>query len=158
MVNKKFKVNSRDKQSKTTGVRHSDDDVKKAVVDRIFKIEQLNNIPERYVANHSNCSRSSIGRMCKCKFDGQSPIPDWTTIHNYSACIIGKSEFIPGFPEVLCHVLNLIVDDSADIDCTVDNDCHIDIEIRFHTSKKLVKDPTEKEGDKEIGRKRNNKK
>ena len=112
---KKFKVKSRDKQSKTTGVRHSDDDVKKAVVDRIFKIEQLNNIPERYVANHSNCSRSSIGRMCKCKFDGQSPIPDWTTIHNYSACIIGKSEFIPGFPEVLCHVLNLIVDDSADI-------------------------------------------
>ena len=82
----KFKVKSRDKQSKTTGVRHSDDDVKKAVVDRIFKIEQLNNIPERYVANHSNCSRSSIGRMCKCKFDGQSPIPDWTTIHNYSAC------------------------------------------------------------------------
>jgi hypothetical protein len=71
---KKFKVKSRDKQSKTTGVRHSDDDVKKAVVDRIFKIEQLNNIPERYVANHSNCSRSSIGRMCKCKFDGQSPI------------------------------------------------------------------------------------
>lgn len=57
---KKFKVKSRDKQSKTTGVRHSDDDVKKAVVDRIFKIEQLNNIPERYVANHSNCSRSSI--------------------------------------------------------------------------------------------------
>lgn len=46
---KKFKVKSRDKQSKTTGVRHSDDDVKKAVVDRIFKIEQLNNIPERYV-------------------------------------------------------------------------------------------------------------
>ena len=41
----KFKVKSRDKQSKTTGVRHSDDDVKKAVVDRIFKIEQLNNIP-----------------------------------------------------------------------------------------------------------------
>ena len=145
----KFKVKSRDKQSKTTGVRHSDDDVKKAVVDRIFKIEQLNNIPERYVANHSNCSRSSIGRMCKCKFDGQSPIPDWTTIHNYSACIIGKSEFIPGFPEVLCHVLNLIVVDSADIDCTVDNDCHIDIEIRFHTSKKLVKDPMEKEGDRE---------
>ena len=36
----KFKVKSRDKQSKTTGVRHSDDDVKKAVVDRIFKIEQ----------------------------------------------------------------------------------------------------------------------
>ena len=72
-----------------------------------------------------------------------------TTIHNYSACIIGKSEFIPGFPEVLCHVLNLIVDDSADIDCTVDNDCHIDIEIRFHTSKKLVKDPMEKEGDRE---------
>ena len=102
---KKFKVKSRDKQSKTTGVRHSDDDVKKAVVDRIFKIEQLNNIPERYVANHSNCSRSSIGRMCKCKFDGQSPIPDWTTIHNYSACIIGKSEFIPGFPEVLCCLL-----------------------------------------------------
>ena len=83
--------------------------------------------------------------MCKCKFDGQSPIPDWTTIHNYSACIIGKSEFIPGFPEVLCHVLNLIVDDSADIDCTVD----IDIEIRFHTSKKLVKDPMKKEGDRE---------
>ena len=105
---KKFKVKSRDKQSKTTGVRHSDDDVKKAVVDRIFKIEQLNNIPERYVANHSNCSRSSIGRMCKCKFDGQSPIPDWTTIHNYSACIIGKSEFIPGFPEVLCHVLTYL--------------------------------------------------
>ena len=101
---------------------------------------------------------SSIGRICKCKFDGQSPIPDWTTIHNYSACIIGESEFIPGFPEVLCQILNLIVDDSADIDCTVDNDCHIDIEIRFHTSKKLVKDPTEKEGDKEIGRKRNNKK
>ena len=69
MESKKFKVKSRDKQSKTTGVRHSDDDVKKAVVDRIFKIEQLNNIPERYVANHSNCSRSSIGRMCKCKFD-----------------------------------------------------------------------------------------
>lgn len=45
---KKFKVKSRDKQSKTTGVRHSDDDVKKAVVDRIFKTEQLNNIPERY--------------------------------------------------------------------------------------------------------------
>ena len=43
---KKFKVKSRDKQSKTTGVRHSDDDVKKAVVDRIFKIEQLNNIPK----------------------------------------------------------------------------------------------------------------
>ena len=60
---KKFKVKSRDKQSKTTGVRHSDDDVKKAVVDRIFKIEQLNNIPERYVANHSNCSRSSIGQL-----------------------------------------------------------------------------------------------
>ena len=60
---KKFKVKSRDKQSKTTGVRHSDDDVKKAVVDRIFKIEQLNNIPERYVANHSNCSRSSIVRV-----------------------------------------------------------------------------------------------
>ena len=68
---KKFKVKSRDKQSKTTGVRHSDDDVKKAVVDRIFKIEQLNNIPERYVANHSNCSRSSIGRMCKCNSDRQ---------------------------------------------------------------------------------------
>ena len=60
---KKFKVKSRDKQSKTTGVRHSDDDVKKAVVDRIFKIEQLNNIPEGYVANNSNCSRSSIGRI-----------------------------------------------------------------------------------------------
>ena len=102
-----------------------------------------------------NCSRSSIGRMCKCKFDGQSPIPDWTTIHNYSACIIGKSEFIPGFPEVLCHVLNLIVDDSADIDCTVDNDCHIDIEIRFHISKKLVRILWKR---KEIGRKRNNKK
>ena len=38
---KKFKVKSRDKQSKTTGVRHSDDDVKKAVVDRIFKIEPV---------------------------------------------------------------------------------------------------------------------
>ena len=102
-----------------------------------------------------NCSRSSIGRMCKCKFDGQSPIPDWTTIHNYSACIIGKSEFIPGFPEVLCHVLNLIVDDSADIDCTVDNDCHIDIEIRFHTSKNWLRILWKR---KEIGRKRNNKK
>ena len=64
----KFKVKSRDKQSKTTGVRHSDDDVKKAVVDRIFKIEQLNNIPERYVAKLSFCWRSSIGRLCICNF------------------------------------------------------------------------------------------
>ena len=154
MVDKKIKVKSRNKQSKAIGVRHSEDDVKKAVVDCIFKIEQLNNIPEGYVANNSNCSRSSIGRI----FNGQSPIPDWTTIHNYSACIIGRSEFIPGFPEVLCQILNLIVDDSADINCTVDDDCHIDIEIRFHTSKKLVKDPTEEEGDKKIGTKRNNKK
>ena len=108
--NKKFKVKSRDKQSKTTGVRHSDDDVKKAVVDRIFKIEQLNNIPERYVANHSNCSRSSIGRMCKCKFDGQSPIPDWTTIHNYSACIIGKQGRNSGETEPSWfHLLSLFI-------------------------------------------------
>ena len=39
--NKKFKVISRDIQSKTTGVRHSDDDVKKAVVDRIIKKERI---------------------------------------------------------------------------------------------------------------------
>ena len=55
MVNKKFKVKSRDKQSKTTGVRHSDDDVKKAVVDRIgqlfiiillVSLESLNLFPD----------------------------------------------------------------------------------------------------------------
>ena len=45
MVDKKIKVKSRNKQSKAIGVRHSEDDVKKAVVDCIFKIEQLNNIP-----------------------------------------------------------------------------------------------------------------
>lgn len=29
-----------------TGVRHSDDDVKKKVIDCVFKLGQLNNIPE----------------------------------------------------------------------------------------------------------------
>ena len=60
MVDKKIKVKSRNKQSKAIGVRHSEDDVKKAVVDCIFKIEQLNNIPEGYVANNSNCSPHSL--------------------------------------------------------------------------------------------------
>lgn len=82
-VEREVVFNSENGQKEMTGVRHSDDDVKKKVIDCVFKLGQLNNIPEKYVEKNSDCSRSSVGRVYRCNFDGRSPIPNWTTIFNF---------------------------------------------------------------------------
>ena len=76
-VEREVVFNSENGQKEMTGVRHSDDDVKKKVIDCVFKLGQLNNIPEKYVEKNSDCSRSSVGRVYRCNFDGRSPIPNW---------------------------------------------------------------------------------
>ena len=60
-VEREVVFNSENGQKEMTGVRHSDDDVKKKVIDCVFKLGQLNNIPEKYVEKNSDCSRSSWG-------------------------------------------------------------------------------------------------
>ena len=60
-VEREVVFNSENGQKEMTGVRHSDDDVKKKVIDCVFKLGQLNNIPEKYVEKNSDCSRSSVG-------------------------------------------------------------------------------------------------
>nr|WP_306443905.1 hypothetical protein [Odoribacter splanchnicus] len=57
-VEREVVFNSENGQKEMTGVRHSDDDVKKKVIDCVFKLGQLNNIPEKYVEKNSDCSRS----------------------------------------------------------------------------------------------------
>ena len=59
-VEREVVFNSENGQKEMTGVRHSDDDVKKKVIDCVFKLGQLNNIPEKYVEKNSDCSRSSV--------------------------------------------------------------------------------------------------
>ena len=75
-VEREVVFNRENGQKEMTGVRHSDDDVKKKVIDCVFKLGQLNNIPEKYVEKNSDCSRSSVGRVYRCNFDGRSPIPN----------------------------------------------------------------------------------
>ena len=58
-VEREVILNSEKGKKETTGVRHSDDDVKKKVIDTAFKLGQLNNISEKYVEDNSDCSRSS---------------------------------------------------------------------------------------------------
>lgn len=137
-VERKVILNSENGQKEMIGVRHSDDDVKKKVVDCVFKLAQLNNISEKYVEKNSDCSRSSVGRMCRCNFDGRSPIPDWTTIFNYFACVVGRATVVVNLPEVLCWVLNLILGDSVDVGYTIDDKHHIRIDIQFHDEKILL--------------------
>ena len=50
-VEREVVFNSENGQKEMTGVRHSDDDVKKKVIDCVFKLRQLNIIPEKYVAD-----------------------------------------------------------------------------------------------------------
>ena len=69
-VEREVVFNSENGQKEMTGVRHSDDDVKKKVIDCVFKLGQLNNIPEKYVEKNSDCSRSSVGRVYRCNFSG----------------------------------------------------------------------------------------
>ncbi len=52
-VEREVVFNSENGQKEMTGVRHSDDDVKKKVIDCVFKLGQLNNIPEKYVEKNS---------------------------------------------------------------------------------------------------------
>ena len=59
-VEREVVFNSENGQKEMTGVRHSDDDVKKKVIDCVFKLGQLNNIPEKYVEKNSDCSRSCV--------------------------------------------------------------------------------------------------
>ena len=44
-VEREVVFNSENGQKEMTGVRHSDDDFKKKVIDCFFKLGQLNNIP-----------------------------------------------------------------------------------------------------------------
>ena len=44
-VEREVVFNSENGQKEMTGVRHSDDDVKKKVIDCVFKLGQLNNTP-----------------------------------------------------------------------------------------------------------------
>lgn len=136
-VEREVVFNSENGQKEMTGVRHSDDDVKKKVIDCVFKLRQLNNIPEKYVEKNSDCSRSSVGRVYRCNFDGRSPIPNWTTIFNFFSCVIGKATIIVNIPEVLCWILKLFLGDSADVGYTVDDSHHIRIDIQFHDDKTL---------------------
>lgn len=53
-VEREVVFNSENGQKEMTGVRHSDDDVKKKVIDCVFKLGQLNNIPEKYVEKNSD--------------------------------------------------------------------------------------------------------
>lgn len=145
-VEREVVFNSENGQKETTGVRHSDDDVKKKVIDCVFKLGQLNNIPEKYVEKNSDCSRSSVGRVYRCNFDGRSPIPNWTTIFNFFSCVIGKATIIVNIPEVLCWILKLFLGDSADVSYTVDDNHHIRIDIQFHDDKTLLPETGEKEG------------
>lgn len=89
------------------------------------------------------CSRSSVGRVYRCNFDGRSPIPNWTTIFNFFSCVIGKATIIVNIPEVLCWILKLFLGDSADVGYTVDDSHHIRIVFSFmtikHCSWRLVK-------------------
>ena len=113
-VEREVVFNSENGQKEMTGVRHSDDDVKKKVIDCVFKLGQLNNIPEKYVEKNSDCSRSSVGRVYRCNFDGRSPIPNWTTIFNFFSCVIGKATIIVNIPEVqqaverVCHTFRQV--------------------------------------------------
>ena len=59
-VEREVVFNSENGQKEMTGVRHSDDDVKKKVIDCVFKLGQLNNIPEKYVEKNSDCSRTGV--------------------------------------------------------------------------------------------------
>lgn len=140
MVNVKRNVafKSENGHEEMVGVRHSDDDVKKKVIYCMFKLGQLNNISEKYVENHSDCSRSSVGRVYRCNFDGRSPIPNWTTIFNFFSCVIGRATIIVNIPEVLCWILKLFLGDSADVGYTVDDNHHIRIDIQFHDDKTLL--------------------
>ncbi len=127
-------------------VTSNQQDFKKKVIDCVFKLGQLNNIPEKYVEKNSDCSRSSVGRVYRCNFDGRSPIPNWTTIFNFFSCVIGKATIIVNIPEVLCWILKLFLGDSADVGYTVDDSHHIRIDIQFHDDKTLFLETGEKEG------------
>ena len=59
-VEREVVFNSENGQKEMTGVRHSDDDVKKKVIDCVFKLGQLNNIPEKYVEKNSDCSCTGV--------------------------------------------------------------------------------------------------
>ena len=124
-VEREVVFDSENGQKEMTGVRHSDDDVKKKVIDCVFKLGQLNNIPEKY---------------------GRSPIPNWTTIFNFFSCVIGKATIIVNIPEVLCWILKLFLGDSADVGYTVDDSHHIRIDIQFHDDKTLFLETGEKKG------------
>ena len=147
-VEREVILNSEKGKKETTGVRHSDDDVKKKVIDTAFKLGQLNNFSDKYVEDNSDCSRSSVGRMWRCNFDGKSPIPNWTTIFNFFSCVIGKATNIVNIPEALCWVLALFLGSSADVSYTVSNIHHICIDIQFHDGKTLLSETGEGAKDK----------
>lgn len=138
------KSNNKKKTNKASGVRHYDDDVKKAVVEPMLKIEQLNGIPEKFVQEHSECSRSSVGRICGCSFDGTDTTPDWTTIFIYSNCIVGESTNIIDFPKVVSAMLGHIVKDCAEVECTVDDKHCMHVSIQFGADKILTEEDLEK--------------
>lgn len=123
---------------KTTGLRHSDDDIKRAVIDYLLKMELQNNISENYVEKHSDCSRSSVGRVCRCVWDGSTSIPDWTTLLNFSACVIEKSEIVVELPKMLCELLKLFLKQSAKINYSIEDEHHIYIDVELAGDKKLL--------------------
>ena len=92
-VEREVVFNSENGQKEMTGVRHSDDDVKKKVIDCVFKLGQLNNIPEKYVEKNSDCSRSSVGRVYRCKLPA-------------GECVAFRC--LPCNKSVLCHFCSCI--------------------------------------------------
>ena len=138
------KSNNKNKPNKTVGVRHSDDDVKKAVVEPMLKMEQLNGIPEKFVQEHSECSRSSVGRICGCAFDSIDTTPNWTTIFIYSNCIIEESTNIIDFPKVVYAMVGNIVKDCAEVECTADDKHCVHVKIQFGEDKILTEEELEK--------------
>lgn len=144
-VEREVILNSENGQKEMTGVRHSDDDVKKKVVDCVFKLGQLNNISEKYVERNSDCSRSSVGRVYRCNFDGRSPIPNWTTIFNFFLCDWKGNDYHQYSGGVVLGS-EAFLGDSADVGYTVDDSRHIRIDIQFHDDKTLLPETGEKEG------------
>lgn len=152
------KSNNKNKPNKVVGVRHSDDDVKKAVVEPMLKMEQLNGIPEKFVQEHSECSRSSIGRLCGCGFDGIDTTPNWTTIFIYSNCIIEESTNIIEFPKVIYAMLGNIVKNCAEVECTADDKHCVHVKIQFGADKILTEEDLKKaknEAERKKGQDRN---
>lgn len=124
-----FPVKERVVKCKSSVLQHCDDKTKLAMIDLIHKICQGNDIPEKYIKKHSDCSESSVSRVWN---PSSSPsMPNWSTIFNVLACVIEKSEDAYAFFLCVKELITYLIGDSAHVECTFEEPNCIYIQIDF---------------------------